>query len=245
MTIDLNVDLGEGFDNENLILPHISSCNIACGGHAGSTEEIARVIDLAKQHKVAIGAHPSYPDRANFGRVKKDISLAGLRQSLFKQIQLVHSIAQEKGTKITHVKPHGALYHETSTTSEIANLLIEVVLSIDKSIAIVGFPNGKLELQAKGKLRFIAEAFADRRYTNTGQLTPRNQDNAVLFNNEDVAKQVIEIVKNHRVKTSSEEFIECNAQTICFHGDHKGAEKRIAFVSEILKSAKIKVASTY
>ena len=245
LSIDLNVDLGEGFDNESLILPYISSCNIACGGHAGSAQEIAHVIDLAKQYEVAIGAHPSYPDMENFGRVKTNTPLNVLRQSLYTQIHLVYTIAFEKGTRITHVKPHGALYHETSINIEIANLLIEVILSIDKEIAIVGFPNGKLQTQANGRLQFIAEAFADRTYTEAGQLTPRNKKNATLSSNNDVAKQVLNIIQQQKVNSASGKTLDCKAQTICFHGDHEGSEKRIAFISEILKSEKIRVVSSY
>lgn len=221
-TIDLNADLGE-YPNTNLdeqIMPFISSCNIACGGHIGDEGSVRKTIRLAKKHHVAIGAHPSYPDKENFGRQILQLPSDELANSIKQQITLVSSICEEEKVPMHHVKPHGALYNQIAYDKELIKT-IHGVLRDFSSVYWMGLAGSYTQEVARSNgFPFVAEAFADRRYESDGTLRSRSEADAVLQGS-DVMTQVEELVVNQRVWCG--EWIPIQAQSICLHGDTKGA----------------------
>jgi len=231
--IDLNADLGElttaqGRDWEREILSYVSSANLACGGHAGDPKIMAEMCRLAKARGVAIGAHPAYPDRANFGRVSKqlgiDILARDLTESLMSQIVTLSEIACDADHPITYIKPHGALYNDTATQPALAHLICDIVKALDPDLAVMGFPGGNMqEAAAQTGLRFIGEAFIDRAYMPDGTLVPRGQDGAVLGDQHARLSQMKRLVFEQKVKPRHGEDIALRAQSLCLHGDSAGA----------------------
>lgn len=231
--IDLNADVAEGIGNEEQLLPYLSSCNICCGAHAGDEEEIRKVIDLAIQYDVVIGAHPSYPDRENFGRQAMKMSTQELADSLQEQLTLITTIAQENGAKVQYVKPHGALYHQAALDNQIATVIIEVTKEFDERMYLLGLPNSIMESKAKElNCPFAAEAFADRLYTREGGLASRSLAGSVLEKSDEVWQQVKSIVFAQQALTYERSTINVQADSICFHGDTANA---IALLKEAHK----------
>jgi len=218
--IDLNCDLGEGVGIEAAILPYVSTINIACGAHAGDEALIRNTIRLAKAKQVAIGAHPSYPDRENFGRTVLQITAEDLQRSVRQQIDLVRGIAFEEQYPITHIKLHGALYNQAAKDDALARLLVETIAAIDSLLLVFGLPDSALEQRAiQHNLRFVKEAFADRTYQDDGSLTPRTHPNALIENNSDCVQQVLRMIRQQEVVTLSGKIIPLSAETVCLHGD--------------------------
>lgn len=221
--IDLNADLGEHPTSQldEQIMPYISSCSIACGGHVGDEKSVRKTIQLAKKWGVAVGAHPSYPDKENFGRKVMEISSDSLCETLSNQIELVWKIACEEGVKMHHVKPHGALYNQAAQDKHIATLVVNVIKEVNPDMPYMGFANSESEIVARQNCcNFIAEGFADRRYEPSGALRSRALSGAVLAE-EEVLTQVQELVINQRVWAG--QWIPLGVQSICLHGDTKGA----------------------
>lgn len=224
-TIDLNSDLGEQPDStlDEQIMPYITSCNIACGGHAGDESSVRRTIDLAIKNNVAIGAHPGFPDRENFGRVIMDIEPGDLAKSLREQIKLIKKCTEEVGQKLHHVKPHGALYNQASMNANISKLIIDVIQEIDPDLPIYGLSHSETEKEAaKTDIHFIGEAFADRKYELNKTLRNRKHDDAMIHELEEVLKQV-ENLTFHKRAFNDETELSIEAKTICLHSDTKGA----------------------
>lgn len=218
--IDLNCDLGEGVGIEAAILPYVSTINIACGAHAGDEALIRNTIRLAKEQQVAIGAHPSYPDRENFGRTVLPITAEDLQRSVRQQIDLVRGIAFEEHYPITHIKLHGALYNQAAKEDALATLLVETIAAIDPLLLVFGLPGSALEQRAiQHNLRFVKEAFADRTYQDDGSLTTRAHPNALIEDNSDCVQQVLRIIRQQEVVTLSGKIISLSAETVCLHGD--------------------------
>ena len=226
--IDFNVDAGEGFENESSIFPWVSSCNISCGAHAGSKEVIRETILLAKQNNLKIGAHPSFPDKENFGRIFMDLSDRDFLKTIEKQFLFFLSLMELEGLKIHHVKAHGALYHAVNSDREKAILFLQATQVLPYSPIIYGLPNSILEKVAKEKtFTFHREAFADRGYLNNGHLVPRKEANSVIEDQDEINARIHQMITHGTVQSISHEKLLLNPHTICFHGDHKGAEKRI------------------
>lgn len=223
LSIDLNADLGE-HPHSNLderIMPYISSCNVACGGHIGDEASIRQTILLARAHGVAVGAHPSYPDRENFGRKIMQMQPKELADSLSEQIRLVQRICDEEGVNLHHIKPHGALYNHAASERFISELILNVIKEVIPGVPWMGFANSMSSHLSKTENHpFIAEGFADRKYESDGSLRSRTKEGAVL-DSSDVLKQVEELVVNHRVFTDA--WLEIDIQSICLHGDTEGA----------------------
>ena len=223
-TIDVNCDMGEGYDTDALIMPYISSVNIACGYHAGDEATIQHTIALALKHNVAIGAHPSYPDKENFGRKEMEMNTNEVFSMVATQIQLVKSMAEKMSTKIHHVKPHGALYNAAAIKAELASAIVRAIKSIDENLILYGLPDSELEKAAlKDGVRFAAEVFSDRTYTDEGKLTPRSETNAMIINAESAIHQVLQMVKEGTVLSTNKKIIQIKADTICIHGDGQHA----------------------
>lgn len=242
--VDLNCDLGEGCTTDEAIMPFISSANIACGYHAGDVDTIKQTLTLAKHYNVAIGAHPSYPDRANFGRKEMDLALTEIKSLIIKQINLVKDLAEEMGLQLHHVKPHGALYNKAAKDVETAKAIAEAVYTIDPSLILFGLANSESGKAAKKLgLAFYNEVFADRTYTEEGQLTPRTEANAMITTDDEAIRQVLQMLKEETVTSTNGKIISIQADTICIHGDGEHAVSFAKHIHTLIKNSNIKISS--
>ena len=239
-SIDLNVDMGEGFANESEFMPMIHSCNIACGGHAGSVEEIKRIVDLAQENQVKVGAHPSYPDKENFGRKSIKINRKALEKSIEEQLMLfLDSIGDH--SLLHHIKPHGALYNDCAKNPELAEVFLRVMERVCPKAVLFTLPGSVLGAQAKRKgMRIWNEAFLDRAYTDEGHLQSRNVSGAVLGSGAEMYNQLFTILHQGRVKTIDGNWIPMNADTFCLHGDHPRALENLKKVFELHQNQTLK-----
>jgi UPF0271 protein len=229
--IDLNCDLGEGYTTDALIMPLISSANIACGYHAGGGELMRETIRLALQHDVAIGAHPSFDDRDGFGRREMHLSSDEIYQIVLDQVNTIRKAAEEEGAVLHHVKPHGALYNMAAKDAMVADAISRAIKAIDNSLILYGLPNSASERSAaKLELQFYREVFSDRTYTDQGMLTPRNQPNAMIETTEQSVAQVLQIILHKNLQSTTGQEIPIKADTVCIHGD---GENAVVFAQEI------------
>ncbi len=240
-TIDFNCDLAEGGAFDADLMPLISSCNIACGGHYGNEESITTAVKLALVNQVNIGAHPSYPDQENFGRKAMDVSLAELKSTLKNQILAVKTITERLGGKLHHVKPHGALYNEIAKDEEKAKLVIEVVKEIDENLILFTPPNSVIERLAKSKLTTWKEGFADRNYEADFSLISRLKSNAVLHEKEAVFKHVFLMISEEKIQVKNGTFLEANFDTICLHSDTQNSVEILSYLRKKLEAENIKI----
>jgi UPF0271 protein len=224
LTIDINCDMGEGMDNDAALMPYISSANIACGYHAGNVDTIKKTIELALVHDVAIGAHPSYNDRENFGRLSQAISLIELAELIGEQLYIFEKITDQMGCKIHHVKLHGALYNDCAKDAMSSKIVAQTIQAIDPSIQLYGLSGSYSMQEAKAiGLQCIQEAFADRTYQANGQLTPRHMDRAIIEAPTEATQQVLSMIFDQSITALDGTIIEVKADTICIHGDHTAA----------------------
>lgn len=232
-TIDLNADIGEADTPEweaaeAAILNHISSANIACGGHAGTDASMRKTVRGALAKGVTIGAHPAYPDRENFGRrsliLDEDIGEGDLAESLATQINQLIDIADEEGGRVTYVKPHGQLYNDAVSDRRKANLIARVIADIDPNLILLGGPNSEMgKAAAAYGLSFVAEGFIDRRYSDDGHLISRSQAGAVIEDQDDRLEQTRRLATTGEVQTASGNTLDIKARSLCVHGDSAGA----------------------
>jgi len=241
-TIDINADVGEGINNESQLMPYITSCNIACGGHAGDVETMRTVVLLAKQHRVKIGAHPSFPDIENFGRRRVDMSFAALYASIKGQIQTLERVLREEHTVLHHIKPHGALYNLAAIDINTAQVIVEVMKSIALPLKLY-VPYGSViaELAIQEHIPIVYEAFADRNYNNNLTLVSRTEKNALIIDPEALTAHVLNMVIHQKVKTISGAEVAIKAETFCVHGDNPEAINLIAKLTEKLEESNIKI----
>ena len=231
LLFDVNCDMGEGIGNDELIMPYITSANIACGYHAGDEETMRQTILLAKKYNVNIGAHPSFLDRENFGRREINKSPKEVYELVSAQINLLQKIADDNQATLHHVKPHGALYNMAAKDKVLAQAIAKAVKDIDENLILFGLSNSFLISEAKAiGLKTASEVFADRTYRDDGSLTPRSQPNAMIENVDEAIQQVLMMVKQQKVKPVSGKEIPIVAETICIHGDGKNA---VEFAKEI------------
>jgi len=242
--VDLNCDLGEGCTTDEAIMPFISSANIACGFHAGDEATINKTLSLAKAFQVAVGAHPSYPDRENFGRKEMDLPVHEIMSLVIEQVRLVESLAAATGLTLHHVKPHGALYNKAAKDEATAIAIAEAVYSIDPSLILFGLANSESGKAAKKLgLPFYNEVFADRTYTDQGQLTPRTEANAMITTDEEAIQQVMQMLQEETVTSTNGKIISIQADTICIHGDGEHAVSFAKHINAMIKSSNIKISS--
>ena len=226
MTIDLNCDLGEysefnRYTNDEEIMPWITSANIACGMHAGDPVTIDQTVRLAIHHGVAIGAHPGFPDRPNFGRKEMILSSAELKASLISQIEAVKVCVEKYGQKLHHVKPHGALYNMAAVDPELAELIATTIASVDKSLILFGLSGSVMKQAAShADIQYASEVFADRACTDNGTLLHRSEKGAVIHDIQTVIDRAIQMVRNKSVETVSGKIIPFEVDTLCIHGDN-------------------------
>ncbi|MEX2594278.1 MAG: 5-oxoprolinase subunit PxpA [Anditalea sp.] len=235
-TIDFNCDLGEGSGNDAAIMPFISSCNIACGGHAGDLTTMRKTVLLATAHQVKIGAHPSYPDPQNFGRKIIPMSLPDLTESLIHQIRTLENIAHHFGLKLHHIKLHGALYNQAAQEAEAARLIVDMMKKYFMQYTLYApYPSVLSQIALKEGLQIKYEVFADRNYNADLSLVSRRFPYAVLLDHQKVLEHVERILKEGKVKTISGELVAIRADTLCVHGDNPEAVSLAATIYKKLK----------
>ena len=241
-TIDINCDLGEGLNNEADIMPYISSCSIACGGHAGSKRTVRKVVDLALEHNVKLGAHPSFPDKANFGRIRLEIPLNELQQSIEDQIKLVTDVANSKNAMINHIKPHGGLYNLATVDNSHAEVIIKAIKKVAPGAYLYAPHNSAMEKVAlKAGVKIMIEAFADRNYNSDLTLVSRKFKDAVITDEKKLTQHLLKMIVENKVKTIDGEEVDLIAKTFCFHGDNPNAIKLLKFASNTLQKRGIKI----
>jgi 5-oxoprolinase (ATP-hydrolysing) subunit A len=241
LNIDINSDLGESPEalssgNDVELMRLISSANIACGGHAGDESSMKQTLMTARELNVAVGAHPSYPDRANFGRVAMPLSAEEIEMSIHAQITSLAKIAGALGMRIAHVKPHGALYHAARNRS-VAEAIGRAVMKLDSTLVMIGQSGSPaLERWHAMGLRCAAEAFADRVYESDGTLRSRNLAGALLDSPAFAAEQALEIALHHRVLTHDRHELSITANTLCIHSDTPNAVEIAREVKQKLRA---------
>ena len=245
--IDLNCDMGEMREavtngTQESLMPHLTSVNIACGAHAGDSQMMKATIKQALRWHVAIGAHPGYADRANFGRVELDIPPRTIADSVFDQIRALAEIAARCGASLAHVKPHGALYNQAAKSREIARAVADGVARWRKDVVLVGLAGSSMiDVFRDVGFRVAAEAFADRSYESDGGLRSRKFPDALIRDPDQAARQALRIGKQGKILSVGGKEIEVDAQTICIHGDTPGAAEIAAAVAQTLRNAGIEL----
>jgi UPF0271 protein len=240
--IDLNADLGEGNANDAALLDIVSSCNIACGGHAGDENSMRATIILALRNGVAIGAHPSYPDRSGFGRRSRFVPAAELHDSLVEQMAALARVAGALGAPITHVKPHGALYNDAADDRELADVIARAVAALPTRSALVGQAGSASEDSAAMlDLRFVAEAFIDRAYRPNGRLVPRSVPGSVHTDLSTMTAQAESLAIYKQVVCATGELIDVRADTLCVHGDTPEADAAARAVRDALEKRGVEI----
>jgi len=216
MKIDLNADLGEGGNFDKELLDIVSSANISCGAHAGDANTIAATIEMAIAKNVHIGAHPSYPDRKNFGRAPMTMDADTLHKNLQNQLESFYAVAQSKGAVVTHIKAHGALYNQIAIDKTLANNFAAFVQGFDSSLVVVGLAGSAIIEAAKALgLQTKEEVFADRVYSDIGTLLSRSDPRALISDPERACQQSIEMIKNGYVTAVNGSRVPVLAQTLC------------------------------
>ena len=241
-TVDINCDLGEGVNNESVLMPLISSCNIACGGHAGDLKTMIKIVSLAKSDNVKIGAHPSFPDKENFGRVIVDLSSSDLYDALKSQIERLKSIVEAEQLKLHHVKPHGALYNLASVDEEVAEVVVSVIKSIDENLVLYA-PFGSVisKIAQDEGLKVMFEAFADRNYNEDLTLVSRTKSSALIHDAVMMFEHVYNMVFFGKVKIRSGVEVALKVDTICVHGDGENIEENLHFLTQKLIANNIEI----
>jgi len=237
-SLDLNADLGEGEGTDHALLDVVTSCNVACGGHAGDRRSMQETVLAAAERDVAVGAHPSYPDREGFGRRSAFLPAHALREPLERQIEALVEVAGAAGVGVRHVKPHGALYNDAARDREVADAVCAPLASMDLDLLLVGPPASSLEDAAAAfGIGFVREGFVDRAYASQGRLVPRTQPGAVLTGRDVVIAQALSIARESRVRDNDGNDIALEVDTLCIHGDTPGAVALARAVRDALLAA--------
>jgi len=243
LRIDLNCDMGEWPEaiadgTQEALMRSITSVNIACGGHAGDEQTMKTTIEQALRWKLAIGAHPGYADRANFGRLELDVPPKEIATTVFDQVRALAEIAGRCGARLIHVKPHGALYNQAARDRGIAQAIAAGVARWNREVVLVGLAGSPMLDVFRGAGFAIApEAFADRRYEPDGTLRSRKFEDALIRDPAEAGWQALRIVERGAVIARDGTEVSVDAQTLCIHGDTPGAPEIAATVARILREA--------
>src|SRR5579859_2568117 len=244
--IDLNCDMGEMPEHisdgtQEALMRSITSVNIACGGHAGDAQTMATTIEQALRHKLAIGAHPGYPDRENFDRVELNLSPQAIADSIHEQVLALAEIADRHGVRLAHVKPHGALYNQAVHNRQLAQAIATGVARLRRDVVLVGLAGSPmLEVFRQAGFPVAAEAFADRRYEPDGTLRSRKHPDALIHDPAEAAQQALTIVQGKVIARGGSE-VPLHADTLCIHGDTPGAPQIAAQVAKTLREASMQL----
>lgn len=224
MVVDLNADLGEGCANDEALLQLVSSANIACGFHAGDAQTMQQSVRWALKYGVAIGAHPSFPDRENFGRTAMQLPPEIVYAQVVYQLGALAAITRAEGGKMVHVKPHGMLYNQAATDALLADAIARAVYDVDPTLRLVGLAGSEL-IRAGERLGLQTrqEVFADRRYQSNGTLVPRSQPDAMIESDELALDQTLAMVREQKVLSREGVWVPVQADTVCLHGDGEHA----------------------
>lgn len=239
--IHINCDLGEGEDFDKELMPLISACSIASGGHTGTLESMRETVVLALENNVEIGAHPSYPDKVNFGRESVVMSPEGLEQTLVAQILSLKQIAEAEGGKLNHIKPHGALYNDAAKDERIAQTVINSLLKFKENYPVYVPQNSAISRLAWGKIKVIFEAFADRNYKENYQLVSRKKSNGLITEKEDVLQHILAMFLQKKISCENGKNIPCNASTFCLHSDTPNSVEILKYLHSEFTKKGIKI----
>ncbi len=241
-TIDINCDLGEGIGNESVLMPLLSSCNIACGGHAGDLSTMSHVVELAKTYNVKVGAHPSFPDKKNFGRLILNMSSNDLFDTLKFQIESLQSIVEAQQLKLHHIKPHGALYNLASVDVATATTVVNVIKSIDRDLVLyVPFGSVISKIAQQDGLKVMFEGFADRNYNEDLTLVSRTEPNAMIYDPFKMFAHVYNMISHGKVTTSNGVEVALKVDTFCMHGDGNNVADNLRFLLKNLATKSIQI----
>jgi len=243
MEININCDLGESSklhstENDPLLLEIVNSANIACGYHAGDKATMEKTIEISKKNKVSIGAHPSFNDPENFGRKRLNLPSSEITKLIIDQINILSNIAVKAGVKVTHVKPHGALNNMACENYDLAKVISESIMKVNKELIFL-VPTGS-QMEKAGKkldMKIATEIFADRNYEDNGNLVSRSKSNAMITDPEIAKKHVIKMVENQALNCYSGKQIPCEIDSVCVHGDGQSAVKTAKQIREGLIKA--------
>src|SRR5216110_288511 len=244
-SMDLNCDMGElpeaiADGTQEALLRSITSANVACGGHAGDERTMRTTIEQALRAGAAVGAHPGYPDRENFGRLELKMSADAVADSVCEQVRALAEVAAKCGAKLVHVKPHGALYNQAVKNRELAEAIVKGVAKFSKNLVLMGLAESPmLKVFRRAGFAVAAEAFADRRYEPDGNLRSRKFENALIRDPAEAAKQALSIAQCGIVTAHDGTEVKVTAQTICIHGDTPGSVQIAAAVARKLRDADV------
>lgn len=228
-SLDLNADVGEGCGNDNALFELVTSANVACGWHAGDEYTMRDTVRAALEKGVAIGAHPSYPDRENFGRTPMLRTPDEVYDDVLAQLQALYSVIRSEDARMTHVKPHGALYNAAARDPQLSEAIAKAVHDFDAGLALVGLAGGATIAAARRfGLRPIEEIFADRRYTADGELVPRGTPGALIDDPSEAVEQTLKLFQR-------------GADTVCLHGDGAHALEFARAIRGALLSAGVQI----
>ncbi|MBS1948458.1 MAG: LamB/YcsF family protein [Bacteroidetes bacterium] len=252
LTVDVNCDMGEStplrhydINKDLLLLDYVSSINIACGGHAGDALTMQVLVAAAKEKNIAIGAHPSFPDKENFGRSNMQLSRQQIYETVKEQISMLADIAMLHGKQLHHVKPHGALYNMAAKEKEIARAICQAIIDVCPELVLYGLSGSELVREGKGSgLKTCSEAFADRAYLDDGSLAPRTEKGALITDPIKAAEQALQMVARGTVVSASGHELFIKAETICIHGDGEHALEFAKTIKCFLKANGIAINSS-
>lgn len=247
MRIDLNADVGESFGVWSLghdadLMRHITSANVACGFHAGDPGVMRATVMLARDHGVAVGAHPGFPDLLGFGRREIQVSPRDVEDFVAYQVGALAAIAAAQGVRLQHVKPHGALFNMAARDAALADAIARATATIDRSMFLFGLPGSELVgAAARAGLQTACEAFADRAYRADGTLVPRHQPDALIHDPAVVVQRVVRMVRERTVEAIDGTAVRLAIDTLCVHGDTPGAAELAAAIRQALAGAGIEI----
>jgi 5-oxoprolinase (ATP-hydrolysing) subunit A len=241
-TVDLNADLGEGAGHDEELLTLVTSANVACGFHAGDADTMHECISAARDHGVAVGAHPSLFDRENFGRKEFPVTPDDVFEGVSYQLGVFQAIASDLSVRPNHVKPHGALYNMATRDEKIAKEIARAILAVDSSLILFAPGNSALAEAGQGvKLHVACEVFADRNYLSDGSLVPRSRPDALLRDPEEAAARVLRMLREGKVRSVDGADVDARAETVCVHGDTPGAVEFARTLRSLLEKEEVTI----
>ncbi|MCK6538592.1 MAG: LamB/YcsF family protein [Anaerolineales bacterium] len=240
MKMDLNCDMGENVGNDELIMPYITSANVACGFHAGDERSMRETVRLAKRYGAAVGAHPGWRDAEGFGRREMTLPPQDAEALILYQVGALYAIAKAEGVELRHVKPHGALYNQSAKDGKLANAVARAVKSFSVDLVLVGLAgSGLIEAGIEAGLRVASEGFPDRNYNPDGTLVSRREPHAIIESPDEVALHAVQLAENGIDFKGAR----VNVETLCLHGDHPRAVENARRVREALEKRGIEIAA--
>lgn len=242
MRMDLNADVGEECGDDAALIPLLTSANVCCGAHAGGPDTMRRTVALCLEHAVNVGAHFSYPDRANFGRRDLDLSATELRDSVSAQLQALDGVARAAGGQVRYFKAHGALYNRMAVDAAVADVVIGALQDFDASLPVLTLPDSIAMRRALEQgMTAVGEVFADRGYRDDGRLQPRGEPGALLTDAVQVCTRALAWVRGGTMQSVSGKSFELHARSLCVHGDTPGAAALAAALHAALLGAGVEL----